>query len=223
MASDTDKFHVWLCDRLKSLDLDEEVLGEYIAGILDSDDSNEEEKVGILTDILEGMMETPVIDVCSGIVMKWKEYEAEKIHKGKEEESQKQDALAAIMEKQARITKVENLKPHSRRVDVDIKKHVIAQYEQQSDDEDIESDSEPEESCQAEKPRPLEMDKRVFQNINASSVVNKEKEKREKQRLENDEKKLKIKQDREKQKEKIELRKDKEKKRTQKGERLKKR
>ena len=42
------------------------------------------------------------------------------------------------MEKQARITKVENLKPHSRRVDVDIKKHVIAQYEQQSDDEDIE-------------------------------------------------------------------------------------
>ena len=56
MASDTDKFHVWLCDRLKSLDLDEEVLGEYIAGILDSDDSNEEEKVGILTDILEGMM-----------------------------------------------------------------------------------------------------------------------------------------------------------------------
>ena len=56
MAADTDKFHVWLCDRLKSLDLDEEVLGEYIAGVLDSDDSNEEEKVGILTDILEGMM-----------------------------------------------------------------------------------------------------------------------------------------------------------------------
>ena len=26
-----------------------------------------------------------MIDVCSGIVMKWKEYEAEKIHKGKEE------------------------------------------------------------------------------------------------------------------------------------------
>lgn len=39
------------------------------------------------------------------------------------------------MEKQANATKVENKKPLSQKVDVDIKKHVIAQYAQQSDDE----------------------------------------------------------------------------------------
>lgn len=56
MAADTDDFRVWLSDRLKRLNLDEEVLGEYIAGILDSDDSSEEEKVEALRGILEGTM-----------------------------------------------------------------------------------------------------------------------------------------------------------------------
>ena len=59
----------------------------------------------------------------------------------------------------------------------------------------------------------------VFQNTNTKSVLDKEKEKRDKQRQENEDKKVKDKEDREKQKTKAEQRKDKEKKRTQKGER----
>lgn len=120
------------------------------------------------------------------------------------------------MEKQVKTRKDENKK--ASKVDVDIKKHVIAQYGQQSDDDGVHSSSD-EEFCQISKPQNLEKDKGVFQNTNSTSVAEKEKAKREKQKMDNEEKKLKIKQDREKQKEKVEQRKDKEKKRTQKGER----
>ena len=56
MADAGSEFHVWLCSRLKSLNLDEEVLGEYLSGILDGDDSTHEEKREALTETLEGMM-----------------------------------------------------------------------------------------------------------------------------------------------------------------------
>ena len=56
MADAKSEFHVWLCSRLKSLNLDEEVLGGYISGILDGDDSTHEEKYEALQEILEGMM-----------------------------------------------------------------------------------------------------------------------------------------------------------------------
>ncbi len=56
MADARSEFHVWLCSRLKSLNLDEEVLGEYISGILDEDDSTHEEKQEALGETLEGMM-----------------------------------------------------------------------------------------------------------------------------------------------------------------------
>ena len=38
------EFNVWLHDRLQSLELDEEILGEYITGILYGDDSTLDEK-----------------------------------------------------------------------------------------------------------------------------------------------------------------------------------
>jgi hypothetical protein len=56
MAGAGSEFHVWLCSRLKSLNLDEEVLGEYISGILVGDDSTPEEKEEALKETLEGMM-----------------------------------------------------------------------------------------------------------------------------------------------------------------------
>ena len=56
MAAVGSEFHVWLCSRLKSLNLDEEVLGEYISGILDEHDSSREEKREALQETLEGML-----------------------------------------------------------------------------------------------------------------------------------------------------------------------
>ena len=59
----------------------------------------------------------------------------------------------------------------------------------------------------------------LFKNVNAQSVTEKEKEKREKMKEENDQRKQQIKEAKEKQQQKTEDRKEKEKKRTQKGER----
>ena len=56
MADAGSEFYVWLCSHLKSLNLDEEILGEYISGILDGDDSSHEEKQEALRETLEGMM-----------------------------------------------------------------------------------------------------------------------------------------------------------------------
>ena len=56
MADAGSEFNVWLCSHLKSLNLDEEVLGEYLSGILDGDDSTDSEKQDALKETLEGMM-----------------------------------------------------------------------------------------------------------------------------------------------------------------------
>ena len=60
---------------------------------------------------------------------------------------------------------------------------------------------------------------RVFKNTNTQSVLEKEKDKKEKLRNESEQKKQQIKEAKEKQKQKADERKEKEKKRTQKGER----
>ena len=56
MADARSEFSLWLSSCLKSLDLDEEVLGEYLCGILDGDDSTDSEKQEALQETLEGMM-----------------------------------------------------------------------------------------------------------------------------------------------------------------------
>ena len=59
----------------------------------------------------------------------------------------------------------------------------------------------------------------MFKNVNAQSIADREKDKRDKMKHENEQKKQQIKEAKEKQKQKAEERKEKEKKRTQKGER----
>ena len=56
MADARSEFPLWLSSCLKSLNLDEEVLGEYLCGILDGDDSTDSEKQEALQETLEGMM-----------------------------------------------------------------------------------------------------------------------------------------------------------------------
>ncbi|XP_028402244.1 coiled-coil domain-containing protein 43-like isoform X2 [Dendronephthya gigantea] len=213
MADARSEFHVWLCSRLKSLNLDEEVLGEYISGILDGDDSTHEEKYEALQETMEGMMESPDANVTLSIFEKWKEFEDQK-EKLKQEKNQKEDILAAVVEKHTKATNV-NKKP-SHQLDEDVKKSLIAQYGQESDEDYYSSSGE---ETQTNKTQQLEKALGLFENTNAKSVLDKEKEKRDKQRQENEDKKVKNKEDREKQKAKVEQRKDKEKKRTQKGER----
>lgn len=68
-------------------------------------------------------------------------------------------------------------------------------------------------------PKTVDLPAGLFKNVNAQSVTDKEKEKRDKMKEENEQRKQQIKEAKEKQKQKTEDRKEKEKKRTQKGER----
>ena len=48
------EFEDWLSSRLKQLELDEDVFGSYVTGVLDSEDTDEERKDALIG-ILEGM------------------------------------------------------------------------------------------------------------------------------------------------------------------------
>ena len=48
------EFEDWLSSRLKTLGLDEDVFGNYVTGVLDSEDTDEERKDALIG-ILDGM------------------------------------------------------------------------------------------------------------------------------------------------------------------------
>ncbi|KAK2560087.1 Coiled-coil domain-containing protein 43 [Acropora cervicornis] len=184
-----EEFKDWLSSRLKTLGLDEDVFGNYVTGVLDSEDTDEERKDALIG-ILDGMTEYPLEDLCSEVLNRWKSSRAEIIKKRvllkEQKEAEKQNKLAEIMEKQASV--VCTIKPAQEKSDDNIKKMLVAQYG-------------------------------MFKNMNAQLVADQEKEKRERMKQENDQRKQQIREAQEKQKQKAEERKEKEKKRTQKGER----
>ena len=49
-----EEFEKWLSSRMKKLGLDEDVFGNYVTGVLDSEDTDEERKDALIG-ILEGM------------------------------------------------------------------------------------------------------------------------------------------------------------------------
>lgn len=56
MAAIKDEFEPWLCAKLKSLKTDESIFGNYISGILETEDSVDEKK-----DALEGILSEVVV------------------------------------------------------------------------------------------------------------------------------------------------------------------
>ena len=52
MATASIDFDGWLTKRLEKLNIDHEVFGSYIIGIMEADDSTEDDKTEALTDIL---------------------------------------------------------------------------------------------------------------------------------------------------------------------------
>lgn len=61
-VSDAGEFKSWLNDRLDSLEVDREVYGAYIVGILQEEDSDEEKK-----DALQGIFSAFVVNISSGM------------------------------------------------------------------------------------------------------------------------------------------------------------
>ncbi|RXM99369.1 Coiled-coil domain-containing protein 43 [Acipenser ruthenus] len=209
------EFERWLNSRLDSLEVDRDVYGSYILGVLQEEDS-EDEKMDAIQGILSAFLEEDALeDVCTEIIKQWLDSSAGSKAKNDHVDAEVQ-AIASLIEKQAQIV------VKQKEVSEEEKKRkaaLLAQYANITDDEAY----------------PLSavlffFQSRflfillpsifaLFKNTNLEDVMNAKKVDREKAREDSHKKKEQDKMQREKDKLLKQERKDKEKKRTQKGER----
>lgn len=203
-------FESWLNDRLDSLEVDREVYGAYILGIL-QEEENDEEKEDALRGILSAFLdEDSMEDVCKQIIKQWTEFCSRSAAKKDADDAEVQ-AIASMIEKQAQIVvKQKAVSEESKRR----KEALLAQYANVTDEEDEAEEEEP-----ASANAFAGNEKSLFKNTNVEEVMNRQKQKREQAREDAQKKKEMDKMQREKDKLAKQDRKEKEKKRTQKGER----
>ncbi|NXU45674.1 CCD43 protein, partial [Drymodes brunneopygia] len=193
-------FPAWLAERLDALGLDRAVYGAYIEGLLREEESDEE-RLEALRAVLAACLEEDLLnDVCREVVERWSDSQVVDAKEEKEDEVQ---AIASMMEKQARIV----VKPKEvSQEEKQRKAALLAQYANVTDEEEY-----PSLHCSG---LPA-----LFRNTNVEDVLNARKLERELLRDEFQKKKEQDKLQREKDKLAKQERKEKEKKRTQKGER----
>uniref|UniRef100_A0A3B4A2H2 Coiled-coil domain-containing protein 43 n=1 Tax=Periophthalmus magnuspinnatus TaxID=409849 RepID=A0A3B4A2H2_9GOBI len=205
-SSSTGEFESWLNERLESLEVDREVYGAYILGVLQEEESDEE-KEDALQGILSAFLEEDITeDICKEIIKQWTDFCSRNSTKQDGEDVEVQ-AIASLIEKQAQIVvKQKEVSEESKKR----KEALLAQYANVTDEEEY----------------PLLNDavtsgKRaaLFRNTNVEEVLNRQKQKRDQAREDAQKKKETDKMQREKDKLAKQDRKEKEKKRTQKGER----
>ncbi|KAM9844092.1 coiled-coil domain-containing protein 43 [Aulostomus maculatus] len=208
--TDAGEFEGWLYDRLDSLEVDREVYGAYILGVLQEEESDEEKEdalQGILSAFLD---EDTVEEVCKQIIKQWADDRRRSAAKRDAEDVEVQ-AIASMIEKQAQIVvKQKEVSEESKKR----KEALLAQYANVTDEED---EAEEEELPSGNNlPGP---EKSLFRNTNVEEVLTRQKQKRDQAREDAQKKKEMDKMQREKDKLAKQDRKEKEKKRTQKGER----
>ncbi|CAJ1076164.1 coiled-coil domain-containing protein 43 isoform X2 [Xyrichtys novacula] len=195
-VGDAGEFESWLNNRLDSLEVDREVYGAYILGVLQEEESDEEKEdalQGILSAFLD---EDTVADICKQIITQWTEH-CSRSAASKDSDAEVQ-AIASMIEKQAQIVvKQKEVSEESKKR----KEALLAQYANITDEEEYPSLW------------------TLFKNTNVEEVLNRQKQKREQAREDAQKKKETDKMQREKDKLAKQDRKEKEKKRTQKGER----
>ncbi|XP_033329172.1 coiled-coil domain-containing protein 43 [Megalopta genalis] len=206
MAVATNSFDSWLSKKLQALNTDEGVFGSYIKGILEGDETEDEK-----TEALEGILAAITGDNISGhvteILSAWTKWLPDKeitASKGPIEDVDVR--LAKMLESQSLPTTTQRSYTEEERR---IREAILAQYSQMSDEEHSDGDGEEDGASGG--------DCGIEKNTNAAAIIQQEKEKREKAKLESQKKKEKDKEDREKQKQLKEEKKEKRK--TQKGER----
>uniref|UniRef100_A0A4W6CQT2 Coiled-coil domain-containing protein 43 n=2 Tax=Lates calcarifer TaxID=8187 RepID=A0A4W6CQT2_LATCA len=208
--TDTGEFERWLNDRLDSLEVDREVYGAYILGVLQEEESDEEKEdalQGILSAFLD---EDTVEDVCKQIIKQWTECCNRSSAKRSADDAEVQ-AIASMIEKQAQIVvKQKEVSEETKKR----KEALLAQYANVTDEEDEAEDEEAPSGNHI-----AGNEKSLFKNTNVEEVLNRQKQKREQAREDAQKKKEMDKMQREKDKLAKQDRKEKEKKRTQKGER----
>ncbi|NXW69125.1 CCD43 protein, partial [Hirundo rustica] len=201
LVPDPPPFPAWLAARLDALGLDRAVYGAYIEGLLREEESDEE-RLEALRAVLAACLEEDLLnDVCREVVERWSDSQVVDAKEEKEDEVQ---AIASMMEKQARIV----VKPKEvSQEEKQRKAALLAQYANVTDEEEY--------------PFAALLGARasLFRNTNVEDVLNARKLERELLRDEFQKKKEQDKLQREKDKLAKQERKEKEKKRTQKGER----
>ncbi|XP_053708657.1 coiled-coil domain-containing protein 43 [Synchiropus splendidus] len=209
-ATDAGEFESWLNNRLDTLEVDREVYGAYILGVLQEEESDDEKK-----DALQGILaafvdEDTVEDVCTQIIQRWTEWCSRSAAKNDIKDVEVQ-AIASMIEKQAQIVvKQKEVSEESKKR----KEALLAQYANVTDEED---EAEEDEAASGNNmPGP---ERSLFKNTNVEEVLHRQKQKREQAREDSQKKKEMDKMQREKDKLAKQDRKEKEKKRTQKGER----
>ncbi|NXQ52220.1 CCD43 protein, partial [Anthoscopus minutus] len=206
-------FPAWLAARLDALGLDRAVYGAYIEGLLREEESDEE-RLEALRAVLAACLEEDLLnDVCREVVERWSDSQVVDAKEEKEDEVQ---AIASMMEKQARIV----VKPKEvSQEEKQRKAALLAQYANVTDEEEypfpVLLRAEGHKPPQTTTPSQLSL----FRNTNVEDVLNARKLERELLRDEFQKKKEQDKLQREKDKLAKQERKEKEKKRTQKGER----
>ncbi|XP_018577839.1 coiled-coil domain-containing protein 43 isoform X2 [Anoplophora glabripennis] len=204
MATAIQDFPNWLNEKLQELNTDETVFGSYIQGILDSDESFEEKSEalqGILAEIVEN--EGEINKICNEILEKWHIFKPKEPPPSQMSSEDVNNKLAKLLESQSlAITKQRQYTEEERK----IREAILSQYSQMTDDED-----------ENEEKNGTVDENRIEKNLNAQTVLQAEKSKREQARIESQKKKEKDKEDREKQKQLKEEKKEKRK--TVKGER----
>ncbi|KAM6107961.1 coiled-coil domain-containing protein 43 [Pterocles gutturalis] len=202
-------FAAWLAARLEALGLDRAVYGAYIQGLLREEESDEE-RLEALRGVLAACLEEDLLNaVCREVVEKWSESQIVDAKEKKEDEVQ---AIASMMEKQARIV----VKPKEvSQEEKQRKAALLAQYANVTDEEDGEDEQDGSNATAVN----IGSEKSLFRNTNVEDVLNARKLERELLRDEFQKKKEQDKLQREKDKLAKQERKEKEKKRTQKGER----
>ncbi|XP_059686504.1 coiled-coil domain-containing protein 43 isoform X1 [Gavia stellata] len=202
-------FAAWLAVRLEALGLDRAVYGAYIQGLLREEESDEE-RLEALRGVLAACLEEDLLnDVCREVVEKWSESQIVDAKEKKEDEIQ---AIASMMEKQAKIV----VKPKEvSQEEKQRKAALLAQYANVTDEEDGEDEQDGSVATAVN----IGSEKSLFRNTNVEDVLNARKLERELLRDEFQKKKEQDKLQREKDKLAKQERKEKEKKRTQKGER----
>lgn len=203
-----DGFAAWLSRRLEQLEIDEDVYGSYINGILQEGES-EEEKSEVLEGILSAFLdEDSLTIICKEIIQKWSEI-TNNMTQEKNDEAEVH-AIASMIEKQAQIVVKQKGASEEEK---STKAAVLAQYANITDEEDED------EQAHGASGSFNFGDKSLFKNTNVEAVLVAKKAEREKARDDAQKKKEQDKLQREKDKLAKQERKEKEKKRTQKGER----
>lgn len=207
------EYESWLCKKLTDLEIDADVYGSYITGILEEEDETEDKKEA-LEGILGSLLEDPA-ELCEQVLAKWKPLAKQSETKTETKSSTIDDILAAHSAKVINVQTADKSTNNNSSGDSAIKRALLEKYAEVY--EEVEEGQQEDRKPSAKSAAAPSLG--LFQNVNVKAVSDAEKVKREKQKEESQKKKEKDKVDREKQKQKKEDRKEKEKKRTQKQER----